>query len=47
LHHVTVVGADMVKVSPPFDPSAGTVFLGASIMFELLCVMAGVTPPRG
>ena len=35
-----IVGADMVEVSPPFDPSGGTAFLGVSIMFELLCVMA-------
>ncbi|KAA0917467.1 agmatinase [Aquicoccus porphyridii] len=32
-----IVGADMVEVSPPFDASGGTAFLGASIMFELLC----------
>lgn len=35
-----IVGADLVEVSPPFDQSGGTAFLGASIMFELLCVMA-------
>ena len=37
---VRIVGADLVEVSPPFDQSGGTAFLGASIMFELLCVMA-------
>ena len=36
---VKIVGADMVEVSPPFDPSSNTAFLGASIMFELLCQM--------
>lgn len=41
LEGVNIVGADMVEVSPPFDASGGTAFLGASIMFELLCVMAG------
>ncbi|WP_101068494.1 agmatinase [Roseovarius salinarum] len=35
-----IAGADMVEVSPPFDASGGTAFLGVSIMFELLCVMA-------
>lgn len=35
-----IVGADLVEVSPPFDPSGGTAWLGVSIMFELLCVMA-------
>lgn len=38
---VNIVGADMVEVSPPFDPSGGTAFLGVSIMFELLCAMVG------
>ena len=37
---VKIVGADMVEVSPPFDPSSNTAFLGVSIMFELLCQMA-------
>ena len=37
---LNIIGADMVEVSPPFDTSGGTAFLGVSIMFELLCVMA-------
>ncbi len=37
---VCIVGADVVEVSPPFDPSGNTAFLGASILFELPCVMA-------
>jgi guanidinopropionase len=37
---VRIVGADLVEVSPPFDQTGGTAYLGASIMFELLCVMA-------
>ena len=41
LQGVNIVGADMVEVSPPFDQSGGTAFLGVSIMYELLCVMAG------
>ncbi len=40
LEGLNIVGADMVEVSPPFDPSGGTAFLAASIMFEMLCVMA-------
>lgn len=40
LHGLNIVGADMVEVSPPFDQSGGTAFLGVSIMFEILCVMA-------
>ncbi|WP_417723355.1 agmatinase [Salipiger sp.] len=37
---VTIVGADLVEVSPPFDATGGTAFLGITIMFELLCKMA-------
>lgn len=37
---VRIVGADLVEVSPPFDLSGGTAFLGVSVMFELLCLMA-------
>ncbi|MEM9496376.1 MAG: agmatinase [Pseudomonadota bacterium] len=40
LRGLNIAGADLVEVSPPFDQSGGTAFLGASIMFELLCVMA-------
>lgn len=37
---VNLVGADLVEVSPPFDPSGATAFLGASILFEILCILA-------
>lgn len=40
LKGVNIVGADLVEVSPPFDASGGTAWLGISIMFEMLCVMA-------
>jgi len=36
---IKIVGADMVEVSPPFDPSSNTAYLGVSVMFELLCQM--------
>ncbi|WP_434959695.1 agmatinase [Labrys sp. La1] len=35
-----LVGADLVEVSPPLDPSGLTALTGATLMFELLCVMA-------
>ena len=41
LDGVKLIGADLVEVSPPFDPSGGTAFLGVSIMFEILCQLAG------
>ncbi|MEM8878804.1 MAG: agmatinase [Pseudomonadota bacterium] len=40
LSGVRVTGADLVEVSPPFDPSGNTAWVGVSMMFELLCVMA-------
>jgi len=39
LKGVTIAGADLVEVSPPFDTQSTTAWLGASLMFELLCVM--------
>lgn len=41
LEGVRIIGADLVEVSPPFDNSGSTAWLGASLMFEMLCVMAG------
>jgi guanidinopropionase len=35
-----IVGCDLVEVSPPFDLGGITAYAGASIMFELLCVLA-------
>jgi len=37
---VNLIGADLVEVSPPFDPSGGTAWLGVSLMFEILCILA-------
>jgi guanidinopropionase len=39
LRGLDIIGADLVEVSPPFDPSGNTAWLGASIMFEMLCAM--------
>jgi len=35
-----LVGADVVEVSPPFDTSGMTSMTAATILFELLCVLA-------
>ena len=40
LRGLTFAGADLVEVSPPFDQSGGTAWLAASLLFEILCVMA-------
>lgn len=46
LSGLDLVGADLVEVSPPFDPSGGTAWVGVSIMFELLCVLAEAVARR-
>ena len=43
---VNLIGADLVEVSPPFDPSGGTAWLGISIVFELMCVLAQAIEAR-
>ncbi|MBO9447261.1 agmatinase [Ruegeria sp. R14_0] len=43
---VNLIGADLVEVSPPFDPNGGTAWLGISLMFELLCVLAQAVDAR-
>jgi guanidinopropionase len=40
LRHLNLVGADVVEVSPPFDPLGGTALAAANIAFELLCLLA-------
>jgi guanidinopropionase len=43
---VKIVGADVVEVAPPFDVAGLTALAGATMMFELLCLVAGQIPPR-
>ncbi len=40
LDGVDIVAADVVEVSPPFDVAGMTALAGATMAFELLCVMA-------
>jgi guanidinobutyrase len=37
-----LVGADLVEVSPPYDPFGTTALVGANLLFEMLCVLPGV-----
>ncbi len=46
LQGLNLIGADVVEVSPPFDPSGLTALTGASVMFELLCVLADAVARR-
>jgi len=40
LRGLNLVGGDVVEVSPPFDPSGNTALVGATMLFEILCVLA-------
>ena len=40
LEGLDLVGGDVVEVAPPFDPSGNTALVGATMMFEILCVLA-------
>jgi guanidinopropionase len=35
-----LIGGDVVEVAPPFDPSGNTALVGATMMFEILSVLA-------
>jgi len=39
---LTLVGGDLVEVSPPYDPSGNTALIGANLLYEMLCVLPGV-----
>ena len=39
---LNLVGADLVEVSPPYDPSGNTALLGANLLYEMLCALPGV-----
>lgn len=41
-----IIGADLVEVSPPLDPSGMTALTGATLLFELLCVLSQVVEAR-
>ena len=44
---INLVGADLVEVAPPFDATGGTAWLGISLMFELMCILAkSICPPE-
>ncbi|MEX5728787.1 guanidinopropionase [Rhodovulum iodosum] len=46
LDGLDIVSADLVEVAPPFDPSGTTAWIGASLLFEILCIVAGATARR-
>ena len=46
LRGLDLVGGDVVEVAPPFDPSGNTALVGATLMFEILCVLADAVARR-
>ena len=40
--NLNLIGGDVVEVSPPFDPSGNTALTGATMMYEILCLLAEV-----
>lgn len=40
LKGLNLVGGDVVEVAPPFDQSGNTALVGATMMFEILCILA-------
>jgi guanidinopropionase len=47
LQGLDLVGGDVVEVAPPFDPSGNTAIVGATMLFEILCVLAEARSRRG
>ncbi len=46
LQGLDIVGGDVVEVSPPFDQTGMTALVGATMMYEILCVMADAIARR-
>ena len=38
--NLDVAGADLVEVSPPYDPAGATAVAGANAAYELVCLLA-------
>ena len=46
LKGLNLIGGDVVEVAPPVDPSGNTALVGATMMFEILCVLADAWDQR-
>lgn len=46
LQGLDIVGGDVVEVAPPFDQTGNTALVGATFMFEILCVLADAIASR-
>lgn len=46
LRGLNLIGGDVVEVSPPFDLSGNTALVGATMMYEILCILAECVAQR-
>jgi guanidinopropionase len=46
LRGLNLIGGDVVEVAPPFDQTGNTALVGATMMFEILCLIADRQFPR-
>lgn len=46
LRGIDLVGAEVVEVAPPLDPTGNTALVGASLMYEMLCLLAEAVAAR-
>src|SRR5229473_3033483 len=46
LQGLNLIGGDVVEVAPPFDPTGNTALVGATMMYEILCVVASSVASR-
>jgi guanidinopropionase len=37
-----LIGGDVVEVAPPFDPSGNTALVGATLLYEIVCLLAEI-----
>ncbi len=43
---LNLMGGDVVEVAPPFDPTGNTALVGATMMYEILCLLAEAVASR-
>jgi guanidinopropionase len=47
LRGLNLIGGDVVEVAPPYDQTGNTALVGATMMFEILCLIADSHWPSG
>src|SRR5258706_10462699 len=47
LRGLDLIGGDVVEVAPPYDMTGNTALVGATMMYEIICLIAEARWPRG